>query len=239
LPVKICASYLIQAKIDTVSMSNIRPAKQTKFAALMQSIAATTALLVTAFFPAACNPAPSMTMDDSPGILGQLIQNQSINVTLSGLVTLNDHGQNITSFKEFGVKNVPLSWMDTTFMGNTTSNLTPHKQIIDHVHGIATADGRFLEHVSFWQEIKEDGKPDIVFDITVGPIPMDGTGNSTLAKAFTRTGDIKKYVLGNLDWGLLDSAGSVTSYVQDGVQFGGIDWGNAAQPPVLNIQFSK
>ena len=201
-------------------------------------MAAAAALLVAACFPAACNPTPPMASADSPGILDQLIQNNSINVSLSGLVTLNDHGQNITTFQEFGVQNVPLTWMDTTFMGNSTSNPTPDTQIIDHVHGIATADGRFLEHVSFWQELKEAGKPDVVFDITVGTIPMDGTGNSTLATTFARTGDIKKYVMG-LDWGRVDSQGKVTGYTQDGVQYCGMDWGNTAQPPVLNIQFSK
>ncbi len=207
-------------------MSNIRLVQQSKFAALIQSIAAAAVLLVTAFFPAACNSVPPMTMADSPGILDLVIQNNSINVSVCGLMTFNDHGQNITAFREFGVKNVPLTWMDTTFMGNTTSYPAPHKQIIDHVHGIATANGRFLEHVSFWQEIKEDGVPDIVFDITVYAIPMDGTGNSTLATSFTQTGDIKKHVLG-------------IDYIQDGVQYCGTDWGNTNQPPVLNIQFAR
>ena len=179
-----------------------------------------------------------MTGAGSPGIMDQLIQNNSINVSLSGLVTLNDHGQNITTFQEFAVRNVPLTWMDTTFMGNITSYTTANTQTIDYVHGIATADGRFLEHIAFWQELKQEGKPDVVFDITVYAIPMDGTGNSTLATAFTRTGDIKKFVLG-LDWGQMDSTGNITLYIQDGVQYCGIDWGNTAQPPVLNIQFGK
>lgn len=190
------------------------------------NIAAAAAVLVAAFFPAACNPVPPMARADSSGILDLVLQNKSINVSVSGMMTFNDHGQNITSFKEFGVQNVPITWMDTTFMGNTTSYPTPHKQIIDHVHGIATANGKFLEHVSFWREIKEDGKPDIVFDITVYAIPMDGSGNSTLTTAFTQTGDIKKYVLG-------------INYIQDGVQYCGIDWGNTEQPPVLNIQFAR
>ncbi len=198
---------------------------QTNFPALIQSIAAVV-FLVAALFPAACNPPPPVARADSTGILDQVIQNRSLSVSLCGLMMFNDHGQNITSFKEFGVKNVPLTWMDTTFMGNTTTNLTPHKQIVDHVHGIATANGRFLQHVSFWQEIKEDGLPDVIFDITVYAIPMDGSGNSTLATAFAQTGDIKKYVLG-------------IDYIQDGVQYCGIDWGNTEQPPELNVQFAR
>lgn len=192
----------------------------------MQSIAAATIVLAAALFPAGCNTVKPVAQANTTSILDQVRQNNSISVSLCGLMTITDHGQNITTFKEFAVQNVPLTWVDTTFLGNTTSYPAPHKQIIDHVHGIATSDGRFLEHVSFWQEIKEDGMPDIIFDITVYAIPMDGTGNSTLATTFVQTGDVRKYVLG-------------IDYIQDGVQYCGTDWRNAEQPPVLSIQFAK
>ena len=185
-----------------------------------------TAVLVTALFPTACNTIQPPARFSSSGILDQVLQNNSINVSLAGLMTFNDHGQNVTSFKEFGVQNVPLTWSDTTFKGNTTSYPAPRMQVIDHVHGVVTEDGRFLEHVSFWREIKEEGRPDIIFDITVYAIPMDGSGcgNCTPARIFERTGDAKKYVLD-------------MTFIQEGVEYVCTDWGNKDKPPVLKIQF--
>lgn len=186
----------------------------------------TALLILLALVPAACNSIEPAARANSPAILDQLSKNKSVTVSLSGLTTFNNHGQNVTSFQEFGVKDVPLMWMDSTFMGNVTIS-APGKQVVDHVHGVATHDGRFLEHLSYWREIKEDGKPDVIIDITVYAIPMDGSvGNSTLAECFVKTGDVKKYVL---DF----------TYIEDGVTYVCTDWTNVQQPPVLNIQFSK
>ena len=142
-------------------------------------------------------------------------------------MTFDAHGQNTTSYNAFTVHDVPLTWVDTTFLGNTTSNPAPGIEVVDHVHGVATVDGRYLEHVSFWQEIKQQGQSDIIFDITVYAIPMDrSTGNCSVARAFVQTGDVKKY--------LLD-----LTYICDGVNYVGTDWTNQQQPPVLDIQFGQ
>ena len=112
-------------------------------------------------------------------------------------------------------------------MGNTTSSPSPDTLIVDNIHGVATQDGKFLEHIAFWQEIKQEGQPDVVFDITVYAIPMDGTvGNSTAGQCFVKTGDVKKYVLG-------------VTYIQDDVQYICTDLTNTNQPPVLNVQFGR
>jgi len=199
------------------------------FAKITANITAAGALFISAFFPAACNTIQPVAQATTGGcIIEQLKLNKSINVSLGGMMTFNENGQNVTAFKEFGVQNVPLMWMDTTFMGNTTSNPAPEKQVIDHVHGVATHDGKYLEHVSFWQEIKQVGQPDIIFDITVYAVPIDGTGgaNCIAAKTFQRNGDVKKYVLD-------------LTYIQEGVDYVCTDWTNTAQPPTLNIQFGQ
>lgn len=185
------------------------------------------AIVFWAFFPSACNSIEPVVRATAPGILDQLIQNKSVSVSLSGLTTFNEHGQDVTSYQEFGVQNVPLTWRDTTFMGNVTSTPSTGEQIVDHVHGVATGDGVYLQHLSYWREIRKEGRPDVIIDITVYAIPMDGTaGNSTPAQCFVQTGDVKKYVL---DF----------TYIEEGVKYLSTDWANPEQPPVLNIQFFK
>ena len=198
---------------------------------ILSNIAMATVLLFVAFSPLACSNSSinAKPAAKSSEFLDSIRQNNSISVSLSALMTFNEYGKNVTAPREFSMKDVPIIWGDTSLNDTTFSGkiYDADRHIIDSVHGIVTADGRWLEHVTFWREITE-GATDGTFDITLGPIPIvDITGgNVTQVGICEKTGDVRKHVL-------------QIGYLPEGVSYVSTDWQNGQQPPVLKVRFDK
>ncbi len=181
------------------------------------------------FSPLACSSSNAKPATKSSEFLELIRQNNRVSVSLSAMMTFNDHGKNVTAPREFSVKDVPITWGvtlqdDTTFSGNI-SNADRH--IIDSVHGVVTADGKWLEHVTFWREITE-GATDSTFEITLFAVPIVdmADGNMTRVGICEKTGDVRKHVL-KID------------YLPEGISYVSTDWQSGQQPPVLKVRFDK
>ena len=192
---------------------------------VISRLAAVVMMLLAGILPFACNsvkPLPSSTVD----VLELVRQNRYVSVSLSAIMTYNDHGNNITSPRDLGVY-VPIVWNGTTFSGNNSGPTPADGDVIDFVHGMVTQDGAWVEHISFWR-IVSGNETNVPFDITFYALPiveMSGV-NVTRVGTFERTGDIKKHVL------LIDC-------VQDGVTYVCTDWQNTEQPPVIKVRFDR
>jgi len=199
------------------------------FPGILSNIAMAAMLLLAAFSPLACSSGTAKPAAKSSELLDSIRQNKSINVSLSAMMTFNEHGKNVTASREFSMKGVPIIWGDTSLNDTTFSGkmYDADRHIIDSVHGIVTSDGKWLEHVTFWREITE-GATDGTFDITLGPISIvDITGgNVTRVGICEETGDVRKHVM-QID------------YLPEGVRYVSTDWENVVQPPVLKVRFDK
>ena len=200
-----------------------------KYTGMLSNIVMAAMLLFVAFSPLACSSSIAKPAAKSSELLDLIRQNKSINVSLSAMMTFNDHGKNVTAPREFAVQGVPITWGDTSLNDTTFSGkiYDADRHIIDSVHGIVTADGKWLEHVTFWREVTE-GTADGTFDITLGPVPIvDITGgNVTRVGICEETGDVRKHVM-------------QIGFLPEGVSYVSTDWGNGVQPPVLKVRFDK
>ncbi|MDO8716554.1 MAG: hypothetical protein Q7J73_07090 [Dehalococcoidales bacterium] len=201
------------------------------FPGILSNIAMAAILLFVAFSPFACSNSSinAKPAAKSSELLDSIRQNDRISVSLNALMTFNDHGKNVTATREFSVKDVPLLWGDTSLNNTTFSGniYNADRHIIDSVHGVVTEDGKWLEHVTFWREIKE-GATDSTFEITLYAVPLiDITGgNVTRVGICEKTGDVRKHVL-KID------------YLPEGIVYVPTNWENGAQPPVMKVRFDK
>lgn len=199
------------------------------FPEMLSNIVMAAILLFVAFSPLACSSSTAKPAAKSSEILDLIRQNKSINVSLSAMMTFNDHGKNVTAPREFSVKDVPITWGDTSLNDTTFSGkiYDADRHIIDSVHGIVTSDGKWLEHVTFWREITE-GAAEGTFEITLGPVPIVDIvdGNVTRVGICEKTGDVRKNVM-QID------------YLPEGISYVSTDWQSGVQPPVMKVRFDK
>ena len=193
---------------------------------MLLNIAMAAVLLFVTLSPLACSSSPAKPAKASE-FLDSIRQNTRISVSLSAMMTFNEHGKNVTALREFSVRNVPLTWGDTS-LNNTTFSGTMYnadRHVTDSVHGVVTEDGKWLEHVTFWREVKE-GATDGTFEITFYAVPMvDITGgNLTRVGICEKTGDVRKHVL-KID------------YLPEGIVYVPTNWENGVQPPVMKVRF--
>ena len=199
------------------------------FPGMLSNIVMAAILLFVAFSPLACSSSQAKPLAKSSEILDLIRQNRSISVSLSAVMTFDEHGNNVTSPREFAVQDIPITWGDTSLNDTTFSGKIYYadRHIIDSVHGIVTSDGKWLEHVTFWREITE-GATDSTFEITLGPVPIVDIvgGNVTGVGICEKTGDVRKHVL-------------QIGYLPEGVSYVSTDWQNGEQPPVMKVRFDK
>lgn len=185
-------------------------------------------LLLAASSPLACSSTVKPAAKSSE-FLELIRQNNRISVSLSAMLTFNDHGNNVTAPREFSVKDVPLTWGDTSLNNTTFSGniYNADRHIIDSVHGVVTDDGKWLQHVTFWREIKE-GATESTFEVTFYAVPIvDITGgNVTQVGICEKTGDVRKHVL-KID------------YLPEGIVYVPTNWENGVPPPVMKVRFDK
>ena len=199
------------------------------FPGILSNIVMAAILLFVAFSPLACSSSTAIPAAKSSEFLDSIRQNNRISVSLNALMTFNEHGKNVTAPREFSVKDVPITWGDTSLNDTTFSGklYNADRHIIDSVHGVVTADGKWLQHVSIWREITE-GATAGTFDITLGPVPIVdmADGNVTRVGICEKTGDVRKHVM-------------QIAYLPEGVSYVSTDWQSGVQPPVMKVRFDK
>ncbi len=197
-----------------------------KYNGMLSNIGMAAMLLFTTLSPLACGTAKPAAKSE---FLELLRQNNRISISLSAVMTFNDHGRNVTAPGEFSVQDVPITWEATSRDGTTFSgNISyPDRHITDSVHGVVTADGKWLEHIAFWRDIKA-GATESTFQIELGPVPVVdiAAGNVTRVGICEKTGDVRKYV-------------QEITYLPGGITWVPTDLQSGAQPPVMKVRFDK
>jgi len=122
-------------------------------------------------------------------------ENKYLIARLYGVMTFDYSGTTVTFPTELIISSVPLVWMGPIFDGKVENN-GPGNDVTDQVHGSVSADGTWIESLSYQRQIIRPGDKSLSYRITLKNVPIANaaTGTTTTPGTFEKTSDIQKYV---------------------------------------------
>lgn len=172
------------------------------------------------------------------GSLASIQKNKYLIARLYGVMTFDYSGTTVTFPTELIISSVPLVWMGPIFDGKVENN-GPGNDVTDQVHGSVSADGTWIESLSYQRQIIRPGDKSLSYRITLKNVPIANaaTGTTTTPGTFEKTSDIQKYVQ-TIEY----NSGIFTGgKIVPAITYVSTDWENAKQgmQPALKITFEE